>query len=578
MKGLSAEVALWAAKGVVEDMQDHEVASHHHNSRPTAISHYKAKLEMCGLKPLKKAQVLALWQRLKDAPFVRAANLPSMKKSDKVDAWKVHVQECLEMEGAHQLGKSANAAAATPPGPVPPVASLPYASMPPRHPPVASPLQHNGYPGFYGGPYGGGPAPPYMGGSPIQDLQRMIQQQRHQMQQRQQLRQQGPFHSPPHASPAAAAASARNSGGPYTNGGVVGSVGESRKRKTPGMHMRLDSDFGMDADFSGMGMDLPDNEIFFDSMMEAFGGPPRRSAGGAGRPSNAAAAANPAQGTNTNGDCESLFPVESRIMGQLQQMGFTDKKEMIEAIRRAVEKAGDGDAPTSEQVMMDIVTAREEGDEAKKMDEARKRSEQTNQEESQRLRDKRKQDNQQLVLDATFEQLRNPTGAENHKLMFPESWLMRHEECVNLLTGVANEKKYLEAKKVLIEILKLEKNCKNWYKAGDLPKYYFTFEVGKRLLTAYQAGDAEALCQEMKAILGETEKGILLWTSDDIPPILQKAKDEYQDDSQAAGQDTRDDDDEIVVLTKEEVQQMQDKKPAASSAGLGTAGPAISCD
>lgn len=603
MNGLSAEVALWAATIVVEDMQDHEVASHHQNSRQTAVSHYKAKLEMCGVKPLKKAQVLALWKRLMVMPFVRSANLPYMRKSDKVDAWKRHVQDCLEMEGAKQLGKGSNAAGnaatATPPGHVPPVASLPYASMPAPYPHAASvppshpPHNRYSFASPYGGAYSGSSAPPFMGGSPnrgIHDLQRMVQQHRQQQQQRQQLQQlgqQASFHSPPHAM--AAAASARNYGGPYTHGGTLGSGGESRKRKTPGMPTRMDADFGMglpgseadrfyDAMMGSLRGNPPSEGDLFDDFMNEFsGGHPRRVSGGAGGPQSAAAAANPSQGTNTNDPGESLTPVETRIMGQLQQMGFTDKKEMIDAIRRAVEKAGDGDAPTSEEVMLDIVTAREEADEAKKMDEARKRSEQTNQEESQRLRDKRKQDSQQLVLDATFEQLRNPTGAENHKLMFPESWLLRYEECVNLLTDVANEKKYLEAKKVLIEILKLEKNCKKWYKAGELPKYYFTFEVGKRLLTGNEAGDPQALCQAMQKILDEGNQGILICT-EDIPPILQKAKDEYQDDSQAAGQDTGDDDDEIILMTKEEVEQMQARKPAASSAGLGTAGPVISCD
>jgi hypothetical protein len=73
-------------------------------------------------------------------------------------------------------------------------------------------------------------------------------------------------------------------------------------------------------------------------------------------------------------------------------------------------------------------------------------------------------------------------------------------------------------------------------------------------------GDPQALKDELQKISIETEEGMSLleqMTTDGIPKMFEKARDQYQDASQAAGETTGDDD--IIVLTQHEVQLMQSR-------------------
>jgi hypothetical protein len=67
-------------------------------------------------------------------------------------------------------------------------------------------------------------------------------------------------------------------------------------------------------------------------------------------------------------------PDERMALGQLQQMGFSDNREMLASYRQLREK-NNGKAPDVNDVMLDLIHQREESEEARKMDGARMLSE-----------------------------------------------------------------------------------------------------------------------------------------------------------------------------------------------------------
>ena len=124
--------------------------------------------------------------------------------------------------------------------------------------------------------------------------------------------------------------------------------------------------------------------------------------------------------------------------------------------------------------------------------------------------------------------------------------------------------------------MKLEKNSKKWFEAGDLPKCYFTFEIAKRLLAADAKGDASALQEEMEKIVLDLEQGMYLQehqNKDGIPRMFVSAKEQYGSSEQAgAGGTSGDsDDDDIVVLDEEQVRQIRAENSDGSRPPLDTA-------
>ena len=192
------------------------------------------------------------------------------------------------------------------------------------------------------------------------------------------------------------------------------------------------------------------------------------------------------------------------------------------------------------------------------MDIARELSEKESRREGELLREQREQDKEETLMNATLAELRDPP-TDHQRLMFPKSWLLRHKGCNNLLVQIIDQQKS-ETKKVLLKILKMEKNCKQWYN-GDLPKYYFTFEIGKRLLAAHAKGDPKELETEMGRIHVELQEGTGLskhQNDNGVPLIFEAAKKDYGPSDQTAGENTGDDDDDsIVVLDDDQVQQLR---------------------
>lgn len=156
-------------------------------------------------------------------------------------------------------------------------------------------------------------------------------------------------------------------------------------------------------------------------------------------------------------------PQEAMLFDELRQMGFTDVHELLAAIRHFTTPSDDTSdnnaaaaaAPTlvnSEQVMMWIISQREEAEEAKKMDEARLRSESLRKEQA------------ELQKRAAQERL-DAAGLLELKELFLGSWILQDSK-LPLDTWVTT------IKNSLVELLNLEKQAIKFY-GVKLPRGYF---------------------------------------------------------------------------------------------------------
>jgi len=285
-------------------------------------------------------------------------------------------------------------------------------------------------------------------------------------------------------------------------------------------------------------------------------------------------AANNMSGSSTDsGDDGPRTPLEKRLFLELQQMGFQDKKECLEGIRKVMAEASADEPPTTDAVMLAIIVEREENALSKDMDAARILSEQETKKTSEELREVRRLEQEERLLGATYTEFLNPTKAEDHKLMFPTSWLLRHPPSKTLLTDIVNNRDLTETKKSLIGLLRLERKSRQWY-AGDFAKPYFTWVIGKRLLAATGSNELKL---EMDKIVAETEEATSLPSKQDRdgkPLVMVKARDDYPSTKQPAGESSTaedkkgtaasavendDDDSDIIELTEEEIRQLQAK-------------------
>ena len=168
-------------------------------------------------------------------------------------------------------------------------------------------------------------------------------------------------------------------------------------------------------------------------------------------------------------------PQEAILFAELRQMGFTNVPELLNGIRHfttpsddtthnnpaAATTAAAAAEPTSinsEQVMMWIISQREEAEEAKKMDEARLRSESLRKEQA------------ELQKRAAQERL-DAAGLSELKELFPGSWILQDSK-LPLDTWVTT------SKDSLVELLNLEKQAIKFY-GIKLPRGYFKQLCGR---------------------------------------------------------------------------------------------------
>jgi hypothetical protein len=218
---------------------------------------------------------------------------------------------------------------------------------------------------------------------------------------------------------------------------------------------------------------------------------------------------------NEEGYCQPRNPMEMNLLVQLSQMGFTNRREILESIR---------------------------AEEARNMDEARLQSEQARKEDAQRRRSLIYNNVEEKLKTASMDDWRRTTG------MFPDSWILNENTCYDFLSALIQDKDTL-LKCKLMALLKLEKKAKQWY-GKVLPRGYFERCVTERLILATADSMTGKLQNEVNALevamfqLSEQQGG--------VPRIFLEAHDDTKErdgDEQNGGPGALDADDVVLVRT-----------------------------
>lgn len=355
---------------------------------------------------------------------------------------------------------------------------------------------------------------------------------------------------------------------------------------------------------------------------------------------------------------ETITVPPKQIVTLLRQSGFRNEDEIQNAIRivqrtqqeqlekqqRGDHDGIDDDTPilmTVESVMCALIQAREDAQLAKDMDEARRLSEMEYEQETRRLRQTEQLEQEEdILLCFTREDLLRPakdTSSSRGSFIsgFGASWLLNdanlhatvqtilkttnptndqdddHKDDRNSSSCTADENANndinMQSKKLLLRLLKLEKNARKWYSNG-IPQWYFTQELTERLVPLLSSrqvpvdahddmlpasaglpqqqtlgqGDEVTIMsrieEELEKICTEVEEGHALLAKQDrnqIPWIYVHAKEKYgktQHSSLSPSRPTKankgatknddnydngdDDDDDVIVLDDEQVQQL----------------------
>jgi len=324
-------------------------------------------------------------------------------------------------------------------------------------------------------------------------------------------------------------------------------------------------------------MERGGSPLVFDGEQEVAGGPP----------TSITAA------TATSTAASPTAPVHSQdeLIQQMRAAGFGNVQE-VQATIRKLEQQKDPETPqplTVDTVICALVAAREEEQLARDMDQARRLSEQEHELEQARLKEQRKWEQEERLLHTSLHDLLHPVNMEDRKQYFPRSWLLRHEPIYTWLVSIWNKKHHdnddsdkedsthLPIKKGILRVLQQEKNVFRWY-VGGIPKMYFTWAIGKRLMDCKD--DTAALQKELQTISFELEEGTALpskQNKDRVPLIFIQAKQDYDKENdikedgkktnhkEASNNDDDDDDDDIQVLGEEEIRQLQQQKRVGRS-------------
>jgi hypothetical protein len=238
--------------------------------------------------------------------------------------------------------------------------------------------------------------------------------------------------------------------------------------------------------------------------------------------------------------CQPRNPMEMNLLVQLSQMGFTNRREILESIRELVSNTNP--SPSVDSVMVAMITQREEAEEARNMDEARLQSEQARKEDAHRRRSLIYNNVEEKLKTASMDDWRSSAG------MFPDSWILNENVCYDLLASLIKNKDTL-LKCKLMALLKLEKKAKQWY-GKVLPRGYFARCVTERLIQATVDSMAGKLQTEVNALevamfqLSEQQGG--------VPRIFLEAHDDTKEqdgDEQKRGPGAFDSDDVVLVGT-----------------------------
>ncbi|KAG7347812.1 hypothetical protein IV203_016517 [Nitzschia inconspicua] len=157
---------------------------------------------------------------------------------------------------------------------------------------------------------------------------------------------------------------------------------------------------------------------------------------------------------NTSDPNQPQNSTEVRLMEELAQMGFSDRQEMINGIRQS-------EKTTADEVMLFIITQREEAAEARKEDEVRLLSEE------------QKNEQEQLKKALRAEKLASAKTGKDLKDIFEKSWILK-----GLLpdngsgdSSIVDAALMKHRRSEFLELLDLEEKSAKWY--FGLPSYYF---------------------------------------------------------------------------------------------------------
>lgn len=178
------------------------------------------------------------------------------------------------------------------------------------------------------------------------------------------------------------------------------------------------------------------------------------------------------EGASGDPECTPLTLAEKHAVGELQQMAFTDPREILTSFRKLLRDNNAGRPPSVDEIMIDLITQREEAEEARKMDAARLMSEQARKGDAAQRREEI-----QRELQAAMEHCRMDEWLQNSQ-MFTRSWILRGSAKGVLQLRIGKSKTPLKCK--LIELLKLERDARKWYK--EMPRSYFARLVTQRLV------------------------------------------------------------------------------------------------
>ena len=167
--------------------------------------------------------------------------------------------------------------------------------------------------------------------------------------------------------------------------------------------------------------------------------------------------------------------------GQLLEMGF-EKQEIMDGIQQLCQQQQDSNSnsvtniPSTDEIMLHLVTQREEAEEARKEDEVRLRSEEQQHEVRQRREESQ---TESLSKVTTYQEIRK---------IFPKSWVLNSIAAADDVDDDDNNKTKKKSsaallssksRKDFVELLKLEEKSRKWY-GWVLPSGYFR-RVGDRL-------------------------------------------------------------------------------------------------
>lgn len=166
-------------------------------------------------------------------------------------------------------------------------------------------------------------------------------------------------------------------------------------------------------------------------------------------------------------------PLETNAVSLLRQMGFQDMQEIMSSLRNVqrlsphlMQVEGLTDA-----VMMDIVTSREEKDEAKKMDAARIMSETTV-----HVRTEYDDSNSNDIIMYDWKEMLGIGTTES--IAYPNSELLKSNKVKSLLYSILISSD--EAQKLVKKLLNLEQKSSKWY-GKKIPVAFFRYVLAKKI-------------------------------------------------------------------------------------------------